>query len=142
MTLQRILDTLREDLAVFRTTLRLDTPGDEVFPIVVESLGEGAKSIRGPLPFDLRDTGTFRWLAGEQRILVQDDCREEPSPPAELLELYGVGAQLLAPLIEDGDLRGIISVHHAATPRKWTERDAQVLEQAAIDVTAALAEDS
>ena len=140
MTLQAIMDSLRTDLDVFRTTLRLDhpEPGDEVFPIVVESLGKDAQSIKGPLPFNLRATGTYEWLATEQRTLVQDDCNEGPSPPTHLMEVFGVGAQLLGPLIKDGELRGIISVHHAAAPRVWTDDDVQVLERAVADVEAIL----
>ena len=137
--LQEIIAKLRKDLGVFRTTLRLDTPGDEIFPVQAESLGDGAESIKGPLPFDLRTQGTYVWLAEEQRILVQNDCSEGPNPPTQLMEVYGVGAQLLAPLIDNGNLIGIISVHHAATTREWTDDEVGVLEQAAADVQAALA---
>ena len=140
MHLQKIIDKLRTDLDVFRTTLRLDRPepGDEVFPVVAESLGEGAQSIKGPLPFDLRATGTYEWLAKEQRILVQNDCNEGPSPPTHLMDSFGVGAQLLGPLFQDGELRGIISVHHAATSRDWADADVQVLERAVAAVEAVL----
>ena len=134
------MDRLRKDVGVFRTTLRLDRPepGDEVFPIVVESVGEGAESIKGPLPFNLRVTGTYEFLANEKRILVQDDCNEGPNPPKHLMEVFGVGAQLLGPLFKDGELYGIISVHHAATPREWTDDEVRTLERAMTDIGAAL----
>ena len=132
------MDELREATGVFRTTLRLDTPGD-TFPVVAESLGPGAMSIQGPAPFDLRQTATFQFLEREQRILVQDDCTEDPAPPRELIEHYGVGSQMLAPLLRDGRLVGIISVHHAAEPRKWGAEEVAALERAAERVQRELA---
>ena len=114
-----------------RTTLRLDTPG-EVFPVVAEALAPGARSIRGATEIDLRKARTFQFLARERRLLVQADCLvDEPVAPPELIELYGVRAQMLAPIVKDGELAGIISVHHAATPREWTEAEVAALEAAA-----------
>ncbi len=138
MSLQSILDKLREETSVFRTTLRLEAEVDD-FSIAVESLGDGAASLKGPVPFDLRQTDTFRWLEDEQRLLVQSDVREEPSPPPELLEVYGVGSQMLSGLFADGRLVGIISVHHAATTREWSDEEIAALERATTAVDAELA---
>ena len=138
MTLQGVLDQLREETSVFRTTLRLEAEVDD-FSIAVESLGEGAGSLKGPVPFDLRQTGTYRWIERERRILVQSDVREGPNPPKELFEVYGVGSQMLSGLFNDDRLVGIISVHHAATPREWTDADISALEQATAAVESELA---
>lgn len=138
MTLQEILDQLREETAVFRTTLRLAAEVDD-FSIAVESLGEGAASLKGPLPFDLRQTGTYRWIEQERKILVQSDVREGPNPPRELFEVYGVGSQMLSGLFDGDDLVGIISVHHAATTREWTDAEILALERATAAVQAELA---
>ena len=135
MALQEILDQLRDETAVFRTTLRLER--DE-FMITRESLGEGAKSLKGPMPFDLSKTDTYRWIAEERKILVQNDVCEGPSPPRELSEVYGVGSQLLAGLFDDDRLVGIISVHHAADPREWTDVEISALERAAAAIEAEL----
>ena len=135
MALQEIIDQLREETAVFRTTLRLASGN---FEIECESLGEGADSLKGPVPFDLSKTGTYSWLAETREILVQNDVREGPSPPRQLFEDYGVGSQLLAGLFKDDELAGIISVHHAAVPREWTDVEVSALERAATAVEAEL----
>jgi len=139
MSLQAILDQLREDTTVFRTTLRLE---NNDFAIACESLGEGAMSLKGPLPFDLRKTGTYTWVAKNRTILVQSDVLEGPNPPRELFEVYGVGSQMLSGLFDGDDLLGIISVHHAATTREWTDAEVQALERATAAVQTELASSS
>jgi hypothetical protein len=43
---------------------------------------------------------------------VQEDCSTaDPAPPPELIELYGVRAQMVAALVGDDGLIGVISVH-------------------------------
>ena len=139
MTLKGILDQLREETSVFRTTLRLEA---DDFAIAAESLGDGAASLKGPVPFDLRRTGTYQWIAQERSILVQSDVREGPNPPKELFEVYGVGSQMLSGLFDGDHLVGIISVHHAATPREWTEEEISALERATAAIEAELARDN
>ncbi|MGI9658580.1 MAG: GAF domain-containing protein [Gaiellaceae bacterium] len=136
MSLQAILDQLREDTAVFRTTLRLEADN---FEIAFESLGEGAASLKGPLPFDLRNTGTYMWIAENRTILVQPDVLEGPNPPRELHDVYGVRSQMLSGLFDGDDLVGIISVHHAATTREWADAEVAALERATVAVEAELA---
>jgi GAF domain-containing protein len=135
MALQEIIDQLREDTAVFRTTLRTAADG---FMITCESLGEGAASLKGPVPFDLSKTDTYRWLEDERKILVQNDVREGPAPPRQLSEVYGVGSQLLSGIFNGERMTGIISVHHAAETREWTGVEIAALERAAAAVTAEL----
>jgi maleate isomerase len=47
------------------------------------------------------------------------------------MELYGVRAQMLAPVVQEGRMAGVISVHHVAGPRRWTHEDVAALQQAA-----------
>ena len=114
-----------------RVTLRVDTPG-AVFPVVAEACAAGVRPIRDATEIDLRAAATFQWLAREHRTLVQRDClRDEPVAPQALADLYGVRAQILAPLVRDGRLVGIVSVHHAATPRVWAPSEVAAAESAA-----------
>jgi GAF domain-containing protein len=46
---------------------------------------------------------------------------------------------MLAPLVRDGRLIGIISVHYAPSTREWTEEDVAALDDAARRVSDALA---
>jgi GAF domain-containing protein len=117
-----------------RVTLRVDTRG-EGFPVRAEALAPGVRSIRDASEIDLRRAKTFQFLERERRLLVQSDCLvAEPVVPPELIELYGVRAQMLAPLVRDGRLVGIVSVHHAGTPREWTDEEVAALEATAARV--------
>ena len=131
MSYDAIVQELLEATGASRVTLRLDTPG-QVYPVVAEALSPGVGSIREATEIDLRTARTFQFLDREHRVLVQRDClADEPVAPPELIELYGVRAQMLAPLVRDGRLVGIVSVHHAGTPRKWTDHEVAGLEATA-----------
>jgi maleate isomerase len=128
--LERILDDLREATAASRVTLRLDTPG-AVFPVVAEVCAPGITSLRDATEIDLRAAKTFQYLERERRLLVQRDCAAGDYPaPRELIELYGVKAQMLAPLVRDDRLAGIVSVHYAPAARRWSATDVAALEEA------------
>lgn len=125
---ERILEDLRDATAASRVTLRLDMPG-AVFPVVGEALAPGIRSIRDATEIDLRAAPTFQYLEREQKLLVQHDCEsgDYPAPP-ELVRLYGVKAQMLAPLVRDGRLAGIVSVHYVPATRRWSATDVTALE--------------
>ena len=78
-------------------------------------------------------------LSQTRAILVQDDCRASgPRPPASLIERYRVYAQMLAPVLSDGEMIGTISVHQQDTTRHWTAADVATLEEATAAITALL----
>ncbi len=130
MSYDAIVQELLEATGASRVTLRLETPG-QVYPVVAEALSPGVGSIREATEIDLRAARTFQFLDREHRLLVQRDClTDEPVAPPELIELYGVRAQMLAPLVRDERLIGIVSVHHAGTPRDWTEAEIAALNGA------------
>lgn len=132
MALQEIAEELLATTSASRTTIRVDRPG-AVFPVVAEALAPGVRSIKDETAMDLRGAATFKYLQRELRSLVQSDCLADPesAPPPELLDLYGVRAQVLAPLVRDGRLAGIVSVHYADGPREWGEADVAAAERAA-----------
>jgi GAF domain-containing protein len=128
---QEIVQELLEKTDATRTTLRLDTPGD-VFPVVAEARAPNVRSIAGDSSIDLKGAPTFKYLDRERRNLIQSDVAagDHPAPP-ELIEFYGVKAQMLAPLVRQDRLVGIISVHYAPSTREWTEADVAALDDAA-----------
>jgi maleate isomerase len=135
---EQALRELRDATDGSRITLRLDTPG-AVFPVAAEVCAPGIRSIREATEIDLRAAKTFQYLDREQRPLIQDDCSTGDYPaPAELIALYGVKAQMLAPLVRDGALIGIISVHYAPAVRAWSATDVAALEDAAAQIQALL----
>jgi maleate isomerase len=136
--LERVLEDLREATAASRVTLRLDTPG-EVFPVAGEALAPGIRSIRDATEIDLRAARTFQYLEERKEILIQDDCAQgDYQAPRELIQLYGVKAQMLAPVVRDDRLAGIVSVHYAPAVRSWSATDIAALEDAVVNVHALL----
>jgi maleate isomerase len=70
---------------------------------------------------------------------VQNDClADDLAPPSELIEHYGVKAQMLAPIVRDDRLVGVISVHYAPGPRDWSSENVAVLQEAVERVQRAL----
>ena len=81
---------------------------------------------------------TFRYLERELRLLVQEDIlASDTAPPPELIERYGAGAQILAPVVLDGRMVGFVSVHNAQGPRRWSGEEIAAAESAARRVAAA-----
>jgi len=115
-----------------RVTLRLPAD-DQIFPVYVEVRDGGVLSA-GDYAAD-PNTGTFEYLSTQLQPLVQADCRTaSDTPPTVLIEKYGVGAQILAPLVVDGELGGIISVHHIGGAREWSEDEIAAATDAAATV--------
>ena len=130
------MDGLLRELGASRVTLRLDTPGD-IYPVRFEALAPGMNSIKGDTSVgDLREAKTFQWVQREKRLLVQDDLLADPDPPVPqaLLDVYGARAQMLAPVLKEGELHGVISIHYAPGPRVWTDEERAILEQARAQV--------
>jgi maleate isomerase len=138
MTFQATIETLLQRTGASRTTLRLDRP-EAFFPVVAEALAPGIRSIADDTSIDLRASATFQSLERERRLLIQSDLlAADPAPPAELIELYGARSQMLAPIVRDDALAGIVSVHYAPGPREWTDDDVAALEEAVTQVRAEL----
>jgi GAF domain-containing protein len=137
--LQAVVDELIAATTGSRATLRVaDREG--AFPVVAEALAPGVRSIAAETSIDLRSAPTFQYLERELRTLVQDDIlASDVAPPPELVQRYGARAQLLAPVVERDRMIAFLSVHHAATPRAWTEAEVAAIEAAAVRVAALLA---
>lgn len=128
-----LIDELRSGCDAGRTTLRLRSDA-EFFPVVAESRAEGVGSIAS-VSADLASAPTFRYLADRLELLVQDDCltSDVPTPP-EVMQLYGVKAQMLAPVVIDGELHGTISVHETRSARHWSDDEISSIVAAADEV--------
>jgi GAF domain-containing protein len=138
MSFQDIVESLLLETGASRTTLRLDRPG-AVFPVVAEALAPGIGSIAGDTSIDLRASPTFQFLDRERRLLVQPDLLDsDPAPPPELIEQYGARAQIVAPIVRDERLAGLVSVHYSPAAREWTAEDVAAVERATAQVHAEL----
>jgi len=131
---QEILQDLLVSTGASRTTLRLDLPDQDagLDTVAAEALALGIRSIRDDTSIhNLRGASTVRFLEEQRRPLVQNDCLADVlAPPSELIELYGVRAQMLAPIVRDDRLIGVISVHYVPGPRDWRAEDVAALQEA------------
>jgi GAF domain-containing protein len=131
---QVIMEDLLRSTESSRTTLRLDLSDQDagLDAVVAEALAPSVRSLRGDTSIrNLRDVSTVRFLETQRRLLVQNDCSaDDLAPPPELIELYGVKAQMLAPIVREDRLVGVISVHHAPGPRDWSAEDVAALREA------------
>jgi GAF domain-containing protein len=127
---QELMEELRDRTGASRTTLRIDDePGIE-FPVKAEALAPGIGSIAGDNTIAIRASATFQWVDRERRILVQEDLLSaDPAPAPELIERYGGRAQMLAPVQRAGELVGLVSVHYAPGPRRWTGEEIGAVEE-------------
>ena len=122
------IDAILHDLLVStgasRVTLREDIPGD-VFPVTHEALAEGAGPIKGVATPDMaRQPVVLEVQQGRQ--VVQDDCLAASAEPRfrEMLELYGgLRAQIVTPILRDGRVAAIVSLHQLGRTRRWTDEE-------------------
>jgi maleate isomerase len=139
MSVDDDLEQLRSALEVDRVTLRLDVDGLN-FPVIGEALAPTASSIHGDDTVDQRGAATAQWVMRHRQTLVQPDVLSaEPPPPPALVELYGVAAQILSPVVRGASVVGWVSVH-ASMPREWTERDVGLVDATARDLVSSAEE--
>jgi GAF domain-containing protein len=135
------VEELRRATRASRTTLRLDHSewSLHVDDVAAEALEPGVRSLAGQTSIDQRQADSVRWLDRERRPLVQDDClAASHPPPQELVDLYGVRAQMLGPIVRGRRLVGWLSVHENRGPRDWSEEDVAALAHAIAAIDAVL----
>ena len=135
-----MLTELLDTTGASRVTLRRDVPGARPFPVVEEALAPGVGS--------LRDEGTVHLLSQpvvvevqRGRQVVHDDCAAAYDDPAfqRMLEAYGgLAAQIVTPVVCDGKVEAILSLHQLGAPRSWTDEEVAASSRAAERVGALL----
>jgi GAF domain-containing protein len=131
--IDEILEDLLATTGASRVTLRRDVPGDYAFPVTNEALGPGVRSLRDERTVDLRTQPVVRELRRGRQV-VQDDCRQAFDDPAfhRMLETYGgLAAQIVTPVVRDGSLVAIVSLHQLGKARRWTEDEIAAATRAA-----------
>jgi GAF domain-containing protein len=120
-----VLDGLLASTGASRVTLRQDLPGDYRFPVTHEALAPGVDSLMEERTVDLSNQPVALEV-GAGRQVVQDDCATAYDDPAfhRMRETYGgLAAQIVTPVVQDGAVAGIVSLHQLGSPRHWTEDD-------------------
>ena len=141
--IQVIIDDLLVEVSAARINFRLDVPGEsETFPVVAEALAPGERSLLGVDPIDISAAPTFLFLKRERRMIVQNDVlHADLQVPSAIIKSYGVGAQMLAPIVRDERLVAILAVAHTAGTREWSDADVAALERAAAETQKEFEED-
>lgn len=140
--LQNVAKALLRRTSGSRVTVRLlDGAGN--LQLVTEQRALGVHSIESGPEMDPREHETYRHMQQNQETIVQNDCRvAEIKPPQSLIDYHHVLAQMLAPIVVEGKLRGAVSVHQQDHMRAWSEidldaiSDAQGLIQQTVSATA------
>jgi GAF domain-containing protein len=134
-----ILGELLAATGASRVTLRQDVPGD-VFPVTNEALANGTPSIKGVATPDMaRQPVVLEVQHGRQ--VVQDDCLAASDEPhfRAMLELYGgLRAQIVTPVVRDGRVVAIVSLHQLGRTREWTAAEIESTSETARRVDEAL----
>ena len=92
----KIVDDLRLDDARY---------GFHIDDVVAEALAPGENSLRGQTSINQRAAATAQWVETNRGLLVQSNLSVgEPRAPDVLIKLYGVRAQMLAPVERQGRL--------------------------------------
>ena len=128
-----ILERLLSGLGASRVTLRRDLPGEQAFPVTDEVLAPGVGSIREERTIDLRTQPVALEVAAGRQV-VQDDCAAAYDDPdfQHMRQVYGgLAAQIVTPVVREGDVAGIVSVHDLRGPRRWSEDEIAVCTAAA-----------
>lgn len=120
-----VLRGLLEETGASRVTLRQNLPGEYAFPVTHEALAPGVGSLKDERTVDLRNQPVAIEV-GQGRQVVQDDCATAYDDPAfhRMRETYGgLAAQIVTPVMPNGEVRGIVSLHQLGSPREWTETE-------------------
>jgi GAF domain-containing protein len=131
--IEDVLQALLSSTGASRVTLREDVPGDYAFPVTHEALAPGVGSLLGERTVDLRSQPVALEVAAGRQV-VQDDCAQAFDDPAfhRMRETYGgLAAQIVTPVLSDGRVAGIISLHQLGSPRRWTKEEIEACRAAA-----------
>lgn len=129
------LKVLLDETKASRTTIRLDLPalGMSLSKPAAEAKRSGVAGLLEQSAPEIEKAPPVEYLRRERKILVHEDVKKasaDSATPPELIDSYGLRAQILGPILRDGKLTGIVSVHDTMGPRRWTDADVSALQRA------------
>jgi GAF domain-containing protein len=134
--IDHVLEALLSRTGASRVTLRQDLPGDYAFPVTHEALGPEVGSLMDERTVDLRGQPVAKEVAAGRQV-VQDDSARAYDDPAfhRMRETYGgLAAQIVTPVLVEGRVAGIVSLHQLGSPRHWTDAEIEACRAAATRV--------
>ena len=125
--LQRVIENLLLVTAASRAMLQLARAGG--FAIEAEAVQHAQQQLRHHAPeAGALDAKALAALERDKAIIVQDDLAQAQAPG-------GIATRMLAPLIVDGRLAGVISLH-SPEPRQWSAQDKSAMADAQAKISA------
>ncbi|MBD1924002.1 PAS domain S-box protein [Microcoleus sp. FACHB-831] len=147
LNLDEVLNTavaeVREFLKTDRVVLyRFYPDGNGV--VIVESAGDGVTPILGS---NIKDPcfGEKYVLPYQQgRIRAIEDIYNAGIKQChiDLLERFGVKANLVVPVLQGQDLWGLLIAHDCSNPRKWEQSEVKLLQQLSVQLAIAIQQSS
>src|SRR5207249_6806580 len=131
--IEAILADLLGRTGASRVTLRQEGAGEYAFPVTHEALAPGVGSLKAERTIDLRTQPVALEVAAGRQV-VQDDCAAAYDDPAfhRMRETYGgLAAQIVTPVLRDGAVTGIVSLHQLGAPRNWMREQIEACRAAA-----------
>lgn len=133
-----LMVTLRDRLALSRTTLRLDVPGDQPMPMTHEALAPGVASVDGmvvaaegsPTVTTILRTRAVLAIPDTGRAAEVDPAFDDDGFRAMVRDYGGLAAFVAAPVFERDQLVGILSLHQLSAPRSWTCDELEATDRA------------
>ncbi|WP_013334638.1 PAS domain S-box protein [Gloeothece verrucosa] len=109
--------------------------------VVAESVSEPVWSIKGQIMPE--ETFPYDWVAPYQqgRTRAMNDIYTDPHLSqchVEFLEFLRVRANLIAPILHQNSLWGLLIAHQCSTPRQWTASEVDLMKELAIQVAIAI----
>jgi maleate isomerase len=141
--LEQTMVTLLQATGASRTTVRIDIPAHNchIDTVCAEAMAPGIVPLKLNSSMNQRSLPTVKWLEANRDLLIQSDCANHAvRPPKALTAVYGVKAQMLAPLMAHDELIGFVSLHYVPSTRVWSEGEITTLRHAAAQVSRILAE--
>ena len=104
--------------------------------IVVESVNNNADSVFG---FRIQDPcfaskHIERYRQGKAHVLHDVQGANLAPCYEEVLNCFGVKANLVVPIVANGKLWGLLIAHHCQSPRQWLIQEIELLKQLSIQV--------
>ncbi len=107
--------------------------------IIAESVAAGWRKVLGEKVIDpFREGLIERYRNGRVRSMNDITTENLTQCHLELLEGFQIRASIVAPVLQNGKLIGLLCAHHCSGPRHWEQEETELLTQLAIQLGFAL----
>ena len=140
-TVTQVRQLLKADrVGVFRFDFDNDWEGEFIY----EDLASGCTSVIAKKVYDHCFSENFAPLYQQGRVNANTDIYQKKFKDCyiEVLEQFQVRANVVAPLLKEGELWGLLCTHQCDEPRNWEDSEIEFISQIAEQLSVALKQDS